>query len=310
MFARIRTFAPAMFVGCLATVALGATLESVEKEIAEKSLAHKSMQFKMTMLQDITTEEMKMKSTSDSTMEYMQKGNTWNFRMESKTVGTQQVKGQPEQKDESRVLSICDGQFVYTLTESKDQKTAMKTKIDPKQNTMDAKALFDVLHEDNNIKLLPDETVDGKAVYVIEATPKKAEENSLYSKSLYYYQKDTGISVKYAAYDKAGKPVMTWTATDIRLDVDIPADRFVFKAPEGVQVMDMTQTQQESTASTSTPPDTTKEETNKSAQPEQKEKADQKEKEEKPADAQAKDAKKDKKEDKGAKGILNKIKLK
>jgi outer membrane lipoprotein-sorting protein len=36
-----------------------------------------------------------------------------------------------------------------------------------------------------------------------------------------------------------GKPMTTMTYTDIKINPDIPADRFVFKAPEGVQVQDM-----------------------------------------------------------------------
>ncbi len=58
-----------------------------------------------------------------------------------------------------------------------------------------------------------------------------------------YFEKATGMMVKMVGKDSAGKVMMETLTTDLKVNSSISADRFVFNAPEGVQVIDMTQQQ-------------------------------------------------------------------
>jgi outer membrane lipoprotein-sorting protein len=118
------------------------------------------------------------------------------------------------------------------------QKMATKQKPEVAA-TGDPKELFKKMHSDNTVKMLPDEKVDGVSTVVFEVVPKDVA-GSPVAKSIMYFAKDTGINVKVVGKDKDGKDVFSNMSTDIKLNTEIANDHFVFKAPEGVQVMDMT----------------------------------------------------------------------
>lgn len=237
-------FALTALLGFTVAASGAETLESVEKKIAEQLAKHKTLCFKSKSTSDIQTAGMKMKMTAASTNEFARRPeNKWVSRTESKTSTARAIGDEKEEKEDATTLAIFDGQFMYVLTEMPKQKTAMKMKPDPKSsiNPLDGKAMFEQLHKDYDLKLLPDETVDGKDTYAIEAVAKKREEaGEVFAKVVNCYDKKTGVAVKSVVYDKAGKVMTTSTTTDIKTDADIPADRFVFKAPPGVEVMDMT----------------------------------------------------------------------
>lgn len=236
----ISTVALALFGA--ASVCAAETLEEAQKKIAEALGKHKTMQVKTKFTQDFKSEAFRMKSSGESQTEYRKKSDkVYQSRVETRMKGVREMGGK-EEKDDSTILQIVDGEFSYVLTETAGQKTAMKQKLNPKTdvNPFDAAALFKLQEKDFAMKLLPDETIGGKAAYVIEATPKKAQEGQPFSRMVNWYDKKTGIALKSVSYDKAGKEVMTSVATDVKLDGDIPDARFVFKAPAGVEVIDMT----------------------------------------------------------------------
>ncbi|MDD3569125.1 MAG: outer membrane lipoprotein-sorting protein, partial [Bacteroidales bacterium] len=55
----------------------------------------------------------------------------------------------------------------------------------------------------DNHKLLREETVDGKDCYVVESTPK--EDNYMYSKTITWVMKDNYLGLKREFYDDRGK---------------------------------------------------------------------------------------------------------
>jgi outer membrane lipoprotein-sorting protein len=112
----------------------------------------------------------------------------------------------------------------------------MKMKADKTQMSMADP--FAAYREDYDLSVLPEEKIDGETAYVIQATPKEKTTPGM-SKTLNYYRKSDGIMLKMVMYGEDGKPMSTITYSDIKVNADIPAERFVFKAPPGVQVMDM-----------------------------------------------------------------------
>ena len=218
------------------TVSAGETLETVEKKLTEKSKSITSLTADITMVTDVNFEGGSSKSESKGTLEYLKQGEKFLSRMELKTVATQRF-GEQETKMDSSTLTIVDGDITYLLLDQMGQKMAMKQKA---QNAYgaDADSMLKPLRKEHDLKLLPDSSVDGTATYVIEATPKSAATGG--GKIVMYLAKDTGIVLRMLNFDNQGRPMANTTYANIKMNPKIDASRFVFKAPEGVQIMDMT----------------------------------------------------------------------
>lgn len=220
----------------LARPAFAESIDGVEKKIAEQSAKLKSWSAKMKSVTEIAGEGYKTKTVSEGTFEQMRKGDVVMFRSETNTTTTMDIAGKPT-KMESKATSISDGQFVYTLTDTSGMKNAMKMKAQKQVES----APFKTLREDYILMLLPEETIDGRKAYVIEAKPRPGRPASAgVGRMVYYYDQSTGISLKTVSNDASGKPTVTTTYTDIKIDPSLSPDRFVFKAPAGVQVQDLT----------------------------------------------------------------------
>ncbi len=210
------------------------TIEQVEKAIVEKSKKIKSGTATMRSVTEMAAEGFKSKSVSEGKFEMLRKDGKVLTRIEMKGTATTEIAGKTD-KQESTSLIISDGEYSYAYTQAAGQKTAYKMKATDEWN----EDPFEPLRKMYDLKLLPDEKVDGAEVYVIEAKPNKTSGAPGVGKSIFYYRKDSGFPAKVVTCDEAGKPTTTITYADIKLDADLKADRFVFKAPEGVEVIDM-----------------------------------------------------------------------
>ena len=219
----------------------GDTLESVEKTVIERGKKITSMQYKSRSVSNYDTAGWKYKAKTEGESWYKKQGDTTLFRMESTTQSVTVQDGK-EVKSKSISTMVCDGKFIYTLTDTDGQKSAMKLNMANQSWIMD-KAYFDNLRKGNTLKLLPDETVEGRSTYVIEATPKETGASSTTGVSYMYFDKKTGLVIKMVSKDTSGNIVMTSVSTDLKVNSSISDDRFVFKTPEGVQLIDTTQTQ-------------------------------------------------------------------
>ena len=143
------------------------------------------------------------------------------------------------QKIEGKAITIYDGEFIYIVNEMMGQKMAAKQKPGAIAQTPAGKHMFESLKENNELKVLPSEKVDGKDAFVIEAVPKGTLPQPVVRMKMFLV-KENGIMVKMLGYDNAGSEVMTIVYNNIKINPKIDESRFVFKAPDGVQVMDMT----------------------------------------------------------------------
>jgi outer membrane lipoprotein-sorting protein len=236
---KTRTLAGAWIaLGLVGGIRAGDTIESAEKAIIQANEKIKSLSAKMNMKADMDMPTGKMSQTADGTLEYVRHGEKLKFRVDLKS--TMVMGGENGQKMESTILSIGDGEVVYTLTEQMGMKQAFKSKPDAGSAPITAKSIFETMKKDNDLKLLADETVDGKASWAVEATPKKADPMSPVAKIIVYFAKDSGLVIKQVSQNNDGQPVQSIAFSDFKVDADINPNRFEFKAPEGVQVIDMT----------------------------------------------------------------------
>ncbi|RIK66856.1 MAG: hypothetical protein DCC66_12495 [Planctomycetota bacterium] len=234
---RLRSVPALAILGLLLAAPVHAdTLEAVEKKLAEQSRKTTSLSMKMKTVSDVSGEGFKSITTIDGTYEYMTDGKKTLTRIDVSTK-TQMELGGTRQNIDAKSLTISDGEVMWMLSEQSGQKMVSKMKADEKQMTN----WREDMKEWYNLKLLPDETVDGKPCYVIEMTPKKAPAAAAEYRTVQYYQKDTGVVVKAVSYGADRKPVSTTTYSDIKINPKLDKGRFTFTPPAGVPVMDMTQ---------------------------------------------------------------------
>ncbi|MCH9001046.1 MAG: outer membrane lipoprotein carrier protein LolA [Planctomycetes bacterium] len=205
-------------------------LAAIEKELSKVWDKLKSMTADMEMNVAMAGTSTKMKGT----VEFVNKPDKELFRMEM-TMETD-FGGQ---KMEGTSTTVYDGEFVYMVTDMMGQKTAIKQKPGAIAQSPAGKRMFKSLMENNELKVLPSEKVDGKDAFVIEAVPKGTGPQPVARMKLFLV-KENGIMVKMLGYDSAGSEFMTTVYSNIKINPKIDESRFVFKAPDGVQVMDMT----------------------------------------------------------------------
>jgi outer membrane lipoprotein-sorting protein len=244
MMRRLVSLAAVLTLSCVLTARAADTLESVEKTIADQTQKYKSLQYTMHMTGEMSMSGMTNKTVTDGQFQALRKGGKVLSRMESKTHSSYRMADQPEQTQDVTNLMVNDGELMYTLMDAAGQKMARKSKPDPKMggaDPLDSAGAFKAMSKDFTLKLLPESAVDGKDAWAIEATPKDTTNpNMPVTRMVTYYDKKTGVPVKSLGFGKDGKVVHTMLISDVKVNADIPADRFIFKAPEGVEVMDMT----------------------------------------------------------------------
>lgn len=227
-----------VLMGALSGAALATTLEEVQKKVQGAWEKHKSVAAKMTIEQKMDMGGGSMESKGGGTIETQRKDGKLLARLEMKSTMTQKF-GENSSTMEQQMLSISDGEFTWVLSEMMGQKQAFKSKPDGKMYG-DPEAMFTELGKEHELRLAADQDVSGRKAYVIEAVPKDKGANPMLGKMELCFDQDWGIMVKMVVYNPDAKPIQTVTYSDVKIDEPIPAERFVWKTPEGVEVMDHT----------------------------------------------------------------------
>jgi hypothetical protein len=118
----------------------------------------------------------------------------------------------------------------------------MKMKATPQAVGSIQQSFFDTMAVSYNLELMPDAKVGSYSTYVIRAVIKNPAPMAA-TEMTFYFDKATGVTVKSISKNAAGKVTMETLTTDLKVNSSISADRFVFTAPEGVEVMDLTKQQ-------------------------------------------------------------------
>lgn len=226
-----------LILGCMSTPLMADDVEAVDKAILEKIQATKSLRAKMTQEMSIVNEQMKNNMHGEGAIEAVRKDGKSFHRMESKIKSQVEVAGNKIDQEQSS-LSLSDGEWTYVVGEYSGTKNCQKTK-NPEKEPLP----LEVFRKTGELKLLPEETVDGVKCWVIEHKPTGSMQPGMPSsgRSVLWFRQDCGMMAKMVGYDEAGKEFMTTRITNVELDVSIPADHFAFKAPDGVECLDMTE---------------------------------------------------------------------
>lgn len=230
-------------IALLASCSVGLGYDKVD-DVAKKIDASfdkiKSYSAKFTMVSDSDMGQgNNYHMESKATMEFLRKGDTILSRSDSQVMTIMTMDGK-ETKTESKITSASDGKFTYILSKDANGTQASKSKaatLADSRPTM----MFRALRQFSDITVLDDENVDGKACYVIQTKTKPQEGMPPQGRSVMYFRKDIGLSVKWMSYDANGKVTMKSLTTDLKLNASISESRFKLEIPPGVKVTDLTQ---------------------------------------------------------------------
>ena len=168
--------------------------------------------------------------------EYLKRGESRLFRVETQLATVNYASG-TDDTAEGHVTMVCDGRHVYTLREQGQDRKVVKESLDA-ASVLDAPSVFEAIKPDYYLTLLPDETLNGQDVRVLQAKP--IDRRVFIYRKLLYFAKDSGLLVKSLTYDNDDHVVSDETLTDIRLNVDLSPSRFEFTPPPGIPIEDRT----------------------------------------------------------------------
>jgi outer membrane lipoprotein-sorting protein len=210
------------------------SIDEVAKKITDMYEKVRTLQFTSKSESDVRQEGMHSVTRSTGKTVLMRKDDRFLMRSEDKIETTMEVMGS-KTTHKTDTLMIQDGQFVWSLDRVNNMATKMKAP-ENQPNIFDVKKVW----ADFNHKLLPDETVDGRPAWVIEASPKDAQMSASISKQVMWYEKKTGLMLKSISHGADGKPMHTMTLGDHKINESVDEKLFKFEPPEGVFVQDMT----------------------------------------------------------------------
>lgn len=149
------------------------------------------------------------------------------------------------QTQEMKMEMLCDGEFMYTINEGMGQKTATKTKIGDDESfpPPGSKMLLAFLKKQFTLEPQEDKDIDGQSCYVLQGLPN--DESPGMNKLLVYFSKESGLPLQMDMYQGENEKPAVMRYTNVKINPEISADKFVFKAPDGVEVMDLTKSTQQ-----------------------------------------------------------------
>jgi len=185
------------------------------------------------------TESWSAVSGGKGVLELLRKDGKTLFRFQVAIEGVHKGK-EKETPLKQTLLMVADGENVSQLAESGENRGGRKSRIQPVQlaqmGGVSGKELFDALHaSDLQLKLLPEEKVGDTDCFVLEAVTKNGALTRLF-----YFSKELGCVIQFVERAERESRWASYTLSDVKPNVEVPEDRFVFTFPEGVEVVDMT----------------------------------------------------------------------
>jgi outer membrane lipoprotein-sorting protein len=219
--------------------AADAEMAKIEKAVIAAWKSYKSMTADMEMTTNVSMAGVSMTGQGSGKMMMSREGDTIKARMELENTMTQKM-GETENKMEQSMLTVSDGEVAYTMTEQMGAKTVVKMDAEKSGQSFNPEDSFKQLREQFELKALPEQTVDGRKMWVIEGTPKQPAMAAQISKMEQYIDQQTGVTMKQIMYGADGSPMQTMTIKNVKFDEKIDDAMFKFDVPEGVQVIDQT----------------------------------------------------------------------
>ncbi len=208
------------------------TLAAVEEKLISNWSAVRSVVARMTVDSLVTLPNGSSTIKSEGTYELLKDGTARFMRWEMCTK-SRSVIDEKETLSESTNLTITDGVEIQGLVERGDRTMAVKLPWAESLH-LDPTALMADLRTYADVKYVGADTIDGQAVYVIEG--RSRDPSNPIARTVYAFAWDTGLLLRKSAYSADERTYTIQELSEVKLNSDIPRDRFVFVIPEGAQL--------------------------------------------------------------------------
>jgi len=233
-----RAAGAAMMLVWSAGVLAAESIESIENRLVSNWDRLDSLSASIRMDLEVRAGSGRMTQKGSGRYEYLRQGEARRFRQELEVENVIDLGGS-ERVIRQKTLTVCNGTFVYHLTDKEGVKSAVRDRADSRLAAhVGGRAFFDYLRANYVLKVLADQELEGRPVCVLEATP-KLYRGGEGGRQLIHFDKERGMMVKNVVLNSAGQVMETTTYTDVQVNPKIGTERFRFQAPEGVTVIDL-----------------------------------------------------------------------
>ena len=181
--------------------------------------------------------EEKYKSIKDLSMNFTKALKSEIFETQKKTKGKMYLKNpnkfRIETKDET---IVTNGKFLWTYSEQNEQ--VIKSRLDRSKNIFRPNQYLSNFRKEYKAKLTGEEKMNKTKCYRLVLTPKK--EDTFITKMIIWIDKKS-LLTKKLEYQDSNDNQITLVFDKIKISKGIKDSKFVFKAPEGVEELDLTE---------------------------------------------------------------------
>lgn len=135
------------------------------------------------------------------------------------------------------MVMVTNGSTMWTYDPMNNQVTKMALPEDMPSG-MDYTELVKNLLDENDISLEGIENIDGRSVYLIDATPKNETEHGLFLRTRVWVDRENWMILGIEIYDKDDNLITKVEYQDIAFNTGISDNEFILEIPEGCEVVE------------------------------------------------------------------------
>jgi chaperone LolA len=159
------------------------------------------------------------------------------FEAEKKTKGKMYLKNPDKFRIETKEeVIVTDGKFLWTYSEQNEQ--VIKSRLDRSKHIFKPNQYLSDFRREYKAKLSGEEKIDKAKCYKLTLTPKKED---LFITKMTIWVDKKNLLAKKIEYMDINDNQITLVFDHIKTDGGIKDSKFVFKAPEGVEELDLTE---------------------------------------------------------------------
>ena len=181
--------------------------------------------------------EEKYRSFKDLSMNFTKTLKSEIFETEKKTKGKMYLKNPDKFRIETKEeIIVTDGKFLWNYSEENEQ--VLKSRLDRSKNIFKPNQYLSNFRKEYNAKSTGEEKIDKTECHKLVLTPKKKD--SFITKMTIWIDKKNWLAKKLE-YQDSNDNEITLIFDKIKTNQGIKDSKFVFKAPKGVEELDLTE---------------------------------------------------------------------
>ncbi|KPK99330.1 MAG: hypothetical protein AMJ91_08175 [candidate division Zixibacteria bacterium SM23_73_3] len=181
--------------------------------------------------------EEKYRSIKDLSMNFTKTLKSEIFETQKETKGKMYLKNPEKFRIETKEeIIVTDGKFLWTYSEQNEQ--VIKSRLDRSKNIFKPNQYLSNFRKEYNAKLTGEEKIDKTKCYKLVLTPKK--EDTFITRMIIWIDRKS-LLAKKLEYKDSNDNQITLVFDRIKINKGIKDSKFIFKAPEGVEEVDLTE---------------------------------------------------------------------